>query len=1102
MISFEEFISESVEVKDDVQLITLTSRSKTGKYFRTARVIDEICKKLGIKHYVVFAEDAYLERVSNGSFIIHNIDDEIGFPINPNNTAVIIRGSVTALQASMDLVSQLERHDFFCTNGRTCIEECSDKYRTALKMADFGVTTPKTALVSGEKGIDAAFKRVGGKFPVVVKTLQGSKGVGVFIVDTEEGMKSSLQTIWKVSNKKTEVLFQEFLLADYDMRVHVLGGEVIASMKRFKIKKDFRSNYSLGGDVKSVKLTDEQKELAILASKSVNAVWAGVDIMKTKDGKSFVIEINSSPGTEGIEKATEIGVVEKVVRYVTNKKNWHRKPKECGFIETINIDGIGDVDAKFDTGNGSYCVIHADKWEIKDDFITWTNNGKEYEHKVESVKKFKRGGVRNEEEERAVILMNVTFNNDTFENIKFAISNRKGMTTPVLLNRAFLRKANVVINSTRKYVMTVNKKDFLDEGVVGGKDWWASLSKEKKLEWVKKYPNGNAKKKVETGEWVIDGDEAGDITDKDKPEEGITDKDKPNDLKDTKKPLDKSKTIDKMVKYITQPTVRDVIAKNKNVKNERNLHDSDITSLISDVVNNDSLTTTQKQVYMDFFKDVRESFGSESVSNNLKKIIDNYQLEVNKEGQVYVNSVKKKGDDNTAKKGISKSKSQKLIDMFNEYDVSLKYEESDKSPEHILSATAKPNLGNTSFKADNDVNVKEIFDSEPLKSFDNKFKQVYGPSVDGLLLANKNGKHAKEYFKHSVESNKALDDTIEMANKLVKSGKLKEGVYNSLVEHKNNLVSILEKHEIPSEEATEAVGSSYATLASSVYKEDKKVAEGIMKQIAEMALYDTELVKGEEVYLPAHGSFPSGDKLKIVRDGTHIELVSSVSVKYGLSGGEFGAYGFPGETAQYQKYHPDKTKRDILSNKPGSEGYICGVKDSYIDNSTEFNKLIGKTDFKTVVEKKFHSYMKKYKDDAQKIIEKYNGNLILAKKDLDKLDSDYSADIYKYMDIKKLPDILNSDNASLALKSGPACLISMIGFSHVLKTSKGLPTIEHNHQQFIHGTYYSSTDDSSKGTSEISNWKLIWRPRGERTQGIAASFNSNRVKMKDSRKLL
>lgn len=467
-LTFDDYLLESVE--KDVRLICLTSKKKSGSgYFRTARVIDEICTKKGIKHYIVYAEDAYIER-RDKSIYIHNIDDKKGFKIDEKNTVAIVRGSVAALKASLDLLSQLERHNVFCINNRLCMEECSDKYRTALKMADADVPTPKTALVTGEKGIEAAFKRVGGTFPCVVKTLTGSKGVGVFIVDTVEGMKSSLQTIWKISKSETEVLFQEYIEAKYDIRVHVVGGKILTAMKRFKIKKDFRSNYSLGGKVSTIKLTNEQEEIAILAAKAVGAVWAGVDLMVSKSGKTYVIEINSSPGTEGIEKATGKSVVGEVINFACDKINWNRPSIECGFIEKLTIESIGEMDAKLDTGNGSYCVIHADKWEIKDGYVTWSHNGKEYEHKVETVKKFMRGGVRCEEELRPVVLLNITFNGDTYKDVKFTISNREKMATPILMNRNFLRKANLVINPAKRYALSINKPKPVNENI-GIKGW-------------------------------------------------------------------------------------------------------------------------------------------------------------------------------------------------------------------------------------------------------------------------------------------------------------------------------------------------------------------------------------------------------------------------------------------------------------------------------------------------------------------------------------------------------------------------------------------------------------------------------------------------------
>ena len=91
--------------------------------------------------------------------------------------------------------------------------------------------------------------------------------------------------------------------------------------------------------------------------------------MKTKDGKLYVIEVNASPGTEGIEMSTKVKVAEKVLKHITNKENWTIKPTESGYIEMVTIETMGEMKAKLDTGNGSYSVIHSDGFDIKDGFI-------------------------------------------------------------------------------------------------------------------------------------------------------------------------------------------------------------------------------------------------------------------------------------------------------------------------------------------------------------------------------------------------------------------------------------------------------------------------------------------------------------------------------------------------------------------------------------------------------------------------------------------------------------------------------------------------------------------------------------------------------------
>ena len=439
----------------DVNVIILTSRKeeKDDKdLFRTAGRISKICKSKKIPHYVVFAEDSHIIRHDDGSRTIHNVDDEKGFPIEAEKTVALIRGSVAKLRSSMNTVTQLERNGICCINSRRTIEACSDKYRTILRLADAALPTPKTALLQNINAIDFAFESIGGNFPVVCKTLSGSKGVGVFYSESWKSLKSILEMVWKI-NDEEELLIQQYIDSPYDLRVHVLGDEVIAAMKRFVVKEDFRSNYSLGGKIANAKLTSEQKDMCVTASKAVGVIWGGVDFILDKKGNPYIIEINSSPGTEGIEKATNLDVVNTIVDYIIDKNNWVKVAQECGFREILEVKGIGNLEGKFDTGNGSLCVIHTDEYKIDKNIVRWKIGDKKFKHKYKTIKEVNVGGLRDYSEERPVIELDVVFDGVIYKAIDFTLGDRNNRI-PILLNRKFMRKANVMVNPSKTFVLT------------------------------------------------------------------------------------------------------------------------------------------------------------------------------------------------------------------------------------------------------------------------------------------------------------------------------------------------------------------------------------------------------------------------------------------------------------------------------------------------------------------------------------------------------------------------------------------------------------------------------------------------------------------------
>jgi len=452
----QRLVSESKNDSEDLRVLILTSRSEKNEdnLYRTADRIKEECIKRNIQQYVLFT-DGHISR-DNDRYSVYNYDDKKGFGIDPKNTVAISRGSVMSRDSSKDLISQLERAGIFCVNTRDSIEICGDKYRTMLRMADSGIPTPQTALIQNIDTLPLALKQMDGKFPYVVKTLRGSKGVGVFLAESEGSLKAILQLIWKIDESE-ELIIQSFIKASYDVRAHVLGDNVIAAMKRHIVKNDFRSNYSQGGKVEDYKMSEEEKELCIAASKVIGVSWAGVDFITDEDGNKYILEVNSSPGTEGIEKATHDNIVSDVLDWISDKKNWSRTCKEIGYKEVVKIEGEKFV-AKFDTGNGNLVVLHADKIKADGKKISWVCHGKKFSGKDLGKLPVVQGGLRSGVENRIRTEVDIEFDGILHKNVECTLDDRGGRT-PILINRDFMKKASVMVNPARTYVITERLKD-------------------------------------------------------------------------------------------------------------------------------------------------------------------------------------------------------------------------------------------------------------------------------------------------------------------------------------------------------------------------------------------------------------------------------------------------------------------------------------------------------------------------------------------------------------------------------------------------------------------------------------------------------------------
>ena len=435
-------------------LIISTEHGDKGK---TAERLEQEAKPLGIETYIVPLQGTYLT-VEDGETTVYNLEkDEKGFKIDPDNTVVFFRGSPERL-SYLDLITQLERLGFPVINSRSCLERANDKYRTYLRLKEFGLEQPKTVLVtthSGVDDIDVSVEKLNSKFPMIMKTLTGSKGVGVLFVESERSLKALVQTLYK-TNPETDLLLQEYVKTEFDVRVLVLNNTVIASMRRDVVEGDFRSNATQGAKVKPFKLTKLEEDQCIHAAKSIGGIFSGVDFIPSKDRenqKPFFLEVNHSPGTEGIEEATGKNISKIILQHFLDKNKRHTVPRDCGFLETVYIKPWGPIIAKFDTGNSSLPVIHGDDIELKGRTVSFTLFDKRVSLPHVKTMKVNLGGLRDYSEERHTVKLDMDFAGKIYKDVEFTVDDRRNRTR-ILLNRNIMRRLNVIVDPQRKYMIT------------------------------------------------------------------------------------------------------------------------------------------------------------------------------------------------------------------------------------------------------------------------------------------------------------------------------------------------------------------------------------------------------------------------------------------------------------------------------------------------------------------------------------------------------------------------------------------------------------------------------------------------------------------------
>lgn len=248
-----------------------------------------------------------------------------------NVDAVIPRIGASVTFYGSAVVRQFEMMKIFTAVESQALVRSRDKLRSLQIMARAGVGMPKTVFTNYSTEVKKIIGEVGGP-PLIVKLLEGTQGVGVVLAPTQKAAESIIQAFHSM---KARVIVQEFIkeAKGEDIRAFVVDGKVVGAMKRTGKEGEFRSNVHRGGSVELIKLTKEERKAALVSARAMGLSIAGVDLLQSDRGP-LVLEVNSSPGLQGIEKATNKDIAGKIIDYVErrvtekkNKKSTRRKIK-------------------------------------------------------------------------------------------------------------------------------------------------------------------------------------------------------------------------------------------------------------------------------------------------------------------------------------------------------------------------------------------------------------------------------------------------------------------------------------------------------------------------------------------------------------------------------------------------------------------------------------------------------------------------------------------------------------------------------------------------------------------------------------------------------
>lgn len=291
---------------DNKKTMKIAILSRKSTLYSTQRLV-EAAEKRGHEAHVIDTLRCYMN-INSGKSAIHYRGSTL---LDYDAVIPRIGASITFYGAAV--VRQFEMMGVYCVNSSIAVTRARDKLRSLQLLSRKGIGLPITGFAHSPDDINDMIDMVGGA-PLVIKLLEGTQGIGVILAETRKAAKSVIEAFLGL---KVNILVQEYIkeAGGADIRCFVIGNKVVATMQRQAPPGEFRSNLHRGGEGTPIKITAEERETALNAAKIMGLHIAGVDILRSNRGP-LVMEVNSSPGLNGIEKTTGIDVAGRLIEYI------------------------------------------------------------------------------------------------------------------------------------------------------------------------------------------------------------------------------------------------------------------------------------------------------------------------------------------------------------------------------------------------------------------------------------------------------------------------------------------------------------------------------------------------------------------------------------------------------------------------------------------------------------------------------------------------------------------------------------------------------------------------------------------------------------------